>query len=236
MTRVPITPPDPRQSKDRKLERRDRRRPEVTVRTTRGEDFPAIGDICARVYPGLPPWDPSYLAGHRERFPEGQLVAVDAADDRVLGFAATLIVLWDDYDMQHSWNEVTGYGTFSTHDPQGRTLYGAEVFVDPRAQGLGVGKALYAARRTMCQRLNLKRIRAGARLRNYSHHADEMSADEYVERIIRGEMSDPTLSFQLRQGFRVLAVVPGYLPSDRDSLGWAAIIDWNNAEYQPRDD
>ena len=231
MTRVPILPPDPRESRQRPRESLESRRLEVAVRLTEERDFPAIGDICAKVYPGLPPWHPTYLAHHRRQFSQGQLVAVDPDTDRVLGFAATLIVLWDDYDMHHTWNEVTGEGTFSTHDPTGKTLYGAEVFVDPRAQGRGVGKALYAARRDLCRRLNLKRIRAGARLRNYSQHADEMSADEYVERIVRGRMSDPTLSFQLRQGFRVLAVVPGYLPSDRDSLGWAAIIDWNNASY-----
>ena len=45
---------------------------------------------------------------------------------------------------------------------------------------------------------------------------------------MRGEIGDPTLSFQLRQGFHVLAVVQGYLRNDPESLGYAAVIEWIN--------
>ena len=57
-----------------------------------------------------------------------------------------------------------------------------------------------------------------------------MSAEEYVVRVVRGEILGPTLSFQLRQGFHVLSVVHGYLPHDAESLGWAAVIEWLNEE------
>jgi len=72
------------------------------------------------------------------------------------------------------------------------------------------------------------RIRAGARLRGYHTHAGRMDAVEYATRVVRGEISDPTLSFQLRRGFRVLAVVEGYLRHDPESLGYAAVIEWIN--------
>ena len=39
---------------------------------------------------------------------------------------------------------------------------------------------------------------------------------------------DPTLSFQLSEGFQVLAVVSGYLRNDAESQGHAAIIEWLN--------
>ena len=57
---------------------------------------------------------------------------------------------------------------------------------------------------------------------------EEMSAEEYVKRVINGELKDPTLSFQLKEGFSVMAVVPDYLPHDKESLGYAAIIEWIN--------
>ena len=41
---------------------------------------------------------------------------------------------------------------------------------------------------------------------------------------------DPTLSFQLKEGFHVLAVVPHYLSDDPESLGYAAVIEWLNPE------
>jgi hypothetical protein len=38
-------------------------------------------------------------------------------------------------------------------------------------------------------------------------------------------LGDPTLSFQLRRGFDVIAVVSNYLRHDPESLGYAAIIE-----------
>jgi hypothetical protein len=57
-----------------------------------------------------------------------------------------------------------------------------------------------------------------------------MSPAEYVARVIRGELGDPVLSFQLGQGFEVLGVVADYLPGDTGSLGHAALIEWLNPE------
>jgi GNAT superfamily N-acetyltransferase len=163
-------------------------------------------------------------------FPAGQLVAVDLDAGRVVGMAASLIVTWDDYDVQASWRDFTDNGTFANHDPSGRTLYAADVMVDPRFRRRGIGSRLYAARRALLGWLGLTRIRSGARLRKYREHAAERSAEEYVARIVDGSIQDPTLSFQLRQGFRVLAVAPDYLPRDPKSLGYAAVVEWRDGE------
>jgi GNAT superfamily N-acetyltransferase len=154
-------------------------------------------------------------------------VALDA--ENVVGMAASLIVSWDDYEFDTTWRDFTAGGTFTNHDPtRGRTLYGAEVMVDPARQGQGIGSALYAARRTLTIRLNLRRIRAGARLRGYHRVAAHMTPAEYVAKIELGELTDPTLSFQLKHGFRIIAVVAGYLADDPESLGHAAVIEWLN--------
>jgi GNAT superfamily N-acetyltransferase len=68
--------------------------------------------------------------------------------------------------------------------------------VDPEWRGRGIGGRLYEARRELTMRLGLRRIRAGARLRGYHRVADTMTAVEYVRRVERGELRDPTLSFQ----------------------------------------
>jgi GNAT superfamily N-acetyltransferase len=145
--------------------------------------------------------------------------------------AASLIVLWDDYSITTTWRDFTDAGRFTNHDPaRGRTLYGAEVMVHPRRQGMGIGTQLYAARAALVRRLGLLRIRAGARLRGYHRHAATLSPEAYVARVVRGELRDPTLSFQLRQGFHVLAVVSGYLRYDPESGGNAAVIEWLNPD------
>jgi len=209
----------------------------ITVRPTRHEDFPGIFALCQQVYPGFIPWTEEYLASHLRVFPEGQLVALEQGTGRVVGMAASLIVSWDDYELQAKWGHFTADGMFTNHDPaHGRTLYGAEVMVWPGLQNRGVGSGLYRARRELVERLGLLRIRAGARLRGYHRHAAKMSAEEYVLRVLRKELRDPTLSFQLRRGFRVLAVVSGYLHHDPESLGHAAVIEWiNRKEARPED-
>lgn len=201
----------------------------VVVRQTRTADFEAITALTSEVYPGAPPWNIAQLTSHLEVFPEGQLVAV--LDDRIVGMAASLIILWDDYEASMTWKDFTAGGTFVNHDPEkGRTLYGAEIMVEPALQGRGVGKRLYAARRDLAKRLGLLRIRAGARLRGYHRYADRLSAEDYAIAVVQGRLSDPTLTFQLRQGFEALGVVSGYLKMDPESLGYAALIEWMNPE------
>lgn len=196
-------------------------------RNTQPRDFAEIIALCRRVYSESPAWTEAQLASHLRVFPEGQFVAL--RDGRVVGMAASLIVLWDDYETETPWRDFTDHGLFTNHDPErGRTLYAAEVMVDPDCQGCGVGTLLYTARSELVQRLGLLRIRAGARLRGYHRHADKLDAATYLEQVARGRLYDPTVSFQLRRGFRVLGLISGYLRHDHESLGNAASIEWLN--------
>lgn len=195
-----------------------------TVRHTRPEDFPAIVTLSSAIYGPESAWTPALLASHLEVFPEGQLVT--EVDGRVVGMAASLIVLWDDYSIATPWRDFTAGGTFTNHDPEhGHTLYGAEIMVDPAARGRGCGSAIYEARWALVERLNLLRVRAGARIRGYHRYAHSQSPEAYVRAVVAGELRDPTLSFQLARGFRVIGVSAGYLRFDRESQGHAAIIE-----------
>lgn len=201
----------------------------TVIRNTRPEDIPGIIALTTAVYPESRPWSETQLASHLKVFPEGQFVAVERDSKHIVGMAASLIIPWDDYEMELSWRDFTAGGMFTNHAPtRGRTLYGAEVMVNPDFQGGGVGKKLYRARRELVERLGLRRIRAGSRLRGFHRVADRMSAQEYVRQVVRGKLTDATLNFQLKQGFTVLAVISGYLRNDPESLGRAAVIEWKN--------
>jgi GNAT superfamily N-acetyltransferase len=203
----------------------------IVVRNTRPGDFPGIAELSREVYSGSPPWNEALLSSHLQIFPEGQFVALESDTNRVVGMAASLIILWDDYDMSMDWVSFTNGGSFTNHDPErGRTLYGAEIMVKPTMQRRGIGKKLYQARRELVERLGLLRIRAGARLRGYHRYAHRMTAEEYVSRVIQRKISDPTLSFQLREGFEVIGVVANYLHFDSESCGYAAVIEWLNPQ------
>jgi GNAT superfamily N-acetyltransferase len=214
----------------------------ILVRNTCVCDFPYIAELSGIVYQLSLPWSERQLSSHLKVFPEGQFVAFDEDLGRVVGMASSLIIHWEDYNIKESWCDFTDNGMFTNHDPlHGRTLYGADIMVHPSYQGRGIGGMLYKARRALVESLALLRIRAGGRLRGYYRYADRLTAEEYVIKVICGEITDPTLSFQLKQGFYVLDVVSGYLPEDPDSLGYAAVIEWINklvakpADYAGRD-
>ena len=208
----------------------------VYVRKTRPEDFPVIIDISRQIYDEKLIWTEEELQSHQEVFPEGQFVAVTRDTHEVVGTAMSLIVLWEDYDLEDDYIDFTADSTFRNHNPEGRTLYGAEVFVDQTRRGLGIGGALYEARKTLCRELGLLRIRAGARLPGFDDVADRLNIEDYVREVIAGRMYDPTLSFQLRQGFNVIGIASGYLAPDEESRNYAAVIEWLNTQAATEND
>lgn len=203
----------------------------VTVRPMTLADIEGVIALQKRAFPKMPPWTRRQIRRHLEYFPEGQLVAVDRTG-RVVGSASSLIIDWDPSQELASWSRITGNGTFKTHDPvHGRTLYGADIGVHPDSRGMGVGAALYEARRQLAVRHNLRRIVAGGRIPGYAAVAAELDAEAYVREVSAGRRKDPVLGFQLAQGFRVRGVIPGYLPCDKASAGYATLIEWSNPAY-----
>lgn len=201
----------------------------VTVRHTRDSDISSIISLQQRVYPQIPPWHEAVLRHQLEVFPQGQIVA--ELNGELVGAASSLIVMWDEWQVEHTWQEITARGSFNTHNPMGRTLYGAEVFVHPHKRGAGIGRALYQARRQVCRKMNLQRIIACGRLPGYHRYAAQMSAQLYAQKVVWGDIRDPVLSFQLHHGFHFCSAVGGYIPEDLDSLGYAALIVWLNPYY-----
>jgi hypothetical protein len=69
------------------------------------------------VYPDTPPWRSDQLSSHLRVFPEGQFVAVQGPEERVVGMAACCIVFWDHYHLLDSWETFTAGGLLTNHDP-----------------------------------------------------------------------------------------------------------------------
>lgn len=208
----------------------------IIIRQTQPGDFEHIIEMGRLIYSDYGTWSIKQLESHQQIFPQGQLVAVEEDTGELVGSSSSLIVLWDDYHIQDTWKDFTDNGMFTNHDTEGRTLYGADVMVHPHVQGRGIGKIMYKARRELTRSLGLRRIRAGARLRNYGKYQNEMTPEEYVRKIINGDLGDPTLSFQVKQGFRIIGVVRDYLHCDEESCGHAAVIEWVNHQVAQRKD
>jgi len=212
----------------------------IIVRATEPRDIEQIIDISQRTF-GKGAWMTSHIQSHLDVFPEGQLVAVDPVEDRVVGSASSLMINWDDYTFEADEDERTDDGFFTNHNPRGRTLWGAGVEVDPACRRMGIGKKIYKARRQVVRDLGLLRIRAGARLRGYSQYKHTLTPTEYAIQVVNRVIDDPTLTFQLHNGFRVIGVIHDHLADDPESCGHVAIIEWLNhrvasyVDYKDRD-
>ena len=206
----------------------------VTVRNTLPEDVPKIVNLQKESFPYLARygniWQPEELESHLRIFPEGQFVAVEP-DGKVVGSASTLIVSLDPQYAEHTWKEITANGMFTNHISDGDSLYGADISTHPKHRHEGIGGMLYDSRKELVVKLNLKRMIAGGRLFNYSEYANKMSPLEYADKVIKGELKDPVLSFELDNGFRFVKILPDYLDDVR-SLNYASFIEWLNPRYQ----
>src|SRR5919108_403752 len=75
------------------------------------------------------------------------------------------------------------------------------------------------------------KVIAGGRLYNYCEYAHILSPDEYVNKVVKGEIKDPVLSFDLKNGFGYIKILPEYIYDSR-SLNYAAFIEWLNPKYR----
>lgn len=206
--------------------------PTLVIRTTTLADAPAIAALSDRVYGAGSGYSTEMLLGQRERFPQGQLVAEYGG--AIVGFCATFRIDEAIAMAAHDWLTITGGGFASRHDPEGDWLYGMEVCVDPGYRNLRIGRRFYQRRRELCEDLNLKGIVFAGRLPGYSRWRKRTGGDieNYVGEVQAGALRDRALSFQLRNGFELIGVLPDYLPADRASGGYAAHLIWRNPKYR----
>jgi hypothetical protein len=58
-----------------------------------------------------------------------------------------------------------------------------------------------------------------------------MTPNEYIQKVIEGEIDEPVLGFQLKNGFKFIKVLPNYLKDNR-SVDYATFIEWKNPNYR----
>ncbi|MDH8677907.1 bifunctional GNAT family N-acetyltransferase/carbon-nitrogen hydrolase family protein [Fusibacter bizertensis] len=204
----------------------------LIIRQIQREDFKTIIELQKICFKNMIPWKIDQLESHLNIFPEGQFCV--EYDGVVIGSCSSLIVNFDEYNDQHSWDEITDGGYITNHNPDGYNLYGMEVMVHPDYRNMKIGKRLYEARQELAEQLNLKSIIIGGRIPGYKDYADQMSARAYTQQVKDLNIYDPILSFQLRCGFSLKRIIRKYMPDDKASLQYATLMEWNNIEYQSK--
>lgn len=205
--------------------RRSRMMP-IVIANTRPEHFAQLAAHQQLCFPTIPAEDwmtAEHFAAHLRLFPEGQHVALDG--ERVVAQSSTLRVSAELAFAPHTYRQITGANFFTTHDPAGEWLYGADMSVHPDYRGRRISSMLYDARKALIRRLGLRGMVAGGALPGYHHYAGRMSVEAYVAEVVAGRLVDPTLTTQLRNGFQVRGILPGYLGGG-DLVEDATLIVW----------
>jgi predicted amidohydrolase/GNAT superfamily N-acetyltransferase len=217
--------PRKRPASRQKSEKFGRRR--LEVRNARVKDIPGIAGLVRRVYDDMPAYTHGEIRGQINNFREGCFVAL--LDEQVIGYCATMQVAEALAFQDHDWDEITGNGFGSRHDPTGDWLYGYEMCVDPKVRGVRIGRRLYEERRALAEERDLKGIVFAGRMPNYRRNKRKVKGPkDYLDQVVAGKFHDPVLRFQLANGFEPERVIEDYLPEDKASEANAVMMVWRN--------
>ncbi len=201
----------------------------VNLEKGMGEELERIELAC---FPTANPRDllsRADIEAYAEVFPEGYFVAM--VDGRPVGMGAGIYLDFDFDHPEHTIASITGEHQCGNHDPDGAWYYGTDITVLPEHRGRGIGKLLYEKRKALVRRDGKRGIIAGGSLPGFFEHKTEMGIHEYVDKVVAGELTDPTLSFQMANGFEVRGLLPDYIEDEADD-GWAALIVWENPDVR----
>jgi GNAT superfamily N-acetyltransferase len=206
----------------------------IVIINTRPEDAADCHEIQRAAYPTLAIeslFTPQHVLNSIKIFPDGQFVAIDTATGRAVGMCSGILMHWEQAaDPSQSFDDVISHGWLSRHNPYGHYYYGVDISIAPSHRGRGIARLLYDARKNFCRLFNRKGIVFGGIMPGYAQHRHALSAQQYVDQVRTGALSDPTLTVQLRNGFEAHFLIPSYF-NDPPTDGWACFMSWHNPDY-----
>lgn len=203
----------------------------ITLRNLVIEDYPHLIEMQKICFPGMLPWKVEQIKSQLAIFPEGQLVV--EFNGKIIASSSSLIIDFDLHSSKHSWEEISDNGFIRNHTPDGDTLYGIEIMVHPDFRGMKLSRRLYEARKEYCRTHNLKRIIIGGRLPGYKEFDKEKGIEDYIDKVTRKVLYDPVLTTQISNGFVIKRLIKEYLTADKESEGYATLLEWVNLGYSP---
>jgi GNAT superfamily N-acetyltransferase len=195
----------------------------IVVMNTQPEHAAALEELQKIVFPTLHPSSlmrKEHYLNHIRIFQDGQFVALHK--DRVIGMT-TSIRYHLTTNSFHTFNDVLDGGFLNTHEPDGEWLYGMDIGTHPDFRGKGIATFLYDARQATVHKLRLKGQFTYGMLSGFGAQQKKMSAEEYYQKVINHEIKDPTVSRQMKNGFRPHGLVAGYV-DDPVCAGYCAFL------------
>jgi len=199
------------------------------IRNYTENDFDQLIQIQKEAFPPPFPeellWNTEQLTNHINLFPDGALCV--EIGGRIVGSITGLIVQLDNGDEDHSWADITDNGYIRNHNPEGNTLYIVDICISPAYRKLGLGKWMMQSMYETVVQSGLERLLGGGRMPGYHLHSADITIDQYVGKVLQGELKDPVVSFLLRCGRTPVRPVANYL-EDEESLNYGMLMEWKN--------
>lgn len=199
------------------------------IRNYTESDFEGMRRIQLESFPPPFPqellWNKEQISNHISLFPEGALCI--EINGELAGSMTGMVVDYEPEHPNHTWEEITDCGYIRNHNPKGNTLYVVDIGVRPEFRKLGLGKWLILSMYDVVVEKKFERLLGGARMPGYHAKAKEMTPEQYVQGVMKGELKDPVITFLLRCGRIPVKVAANYL-DDEESLNFATLMEWKN--------
>ncbi|GAB3739065.1 GNAT family N-acetyltransferase [Spirosoma lituiforme] len=163
--------------------------------------------------------------------PSGQLTAW--VGNQLVGVNLTRKVPAYRYGDGHT--EATAFDTtLFVEDAQlADSLYSLDLVVLPSFRKLQIGKALHEQLMQQAFAEGFTYVIGLSRLNGYHRYQQQLSAEEYVQKVLARELTDPSLTFNLQFDPRVMGVVKNCIPRDTKSCGYAVVLHVINPRFTP---
>lgn len=162
--------------------------------------------------------------------PDGFLVAADRSG-KVVGYGMS--IRRNPAGVVDRWDQDTGGGTCSAHEPDGQVLYGVSL----ASGSIGAGAAICLASRISAERSDgVRQVWIYARLRGFrqwsidNNEPPGASIEQQLQEYVQARVDDVQMFYE-RCGMSLRRGVCDYLPADDQSLSCAAHMVWQRPSF-----
>ena len=195
------------------------------------EDYDGLIALFDDAYAGI---DDNYASAEdmvdlMNHFPDGQIVA--ELDGEIVGVILSLHCKYAQFSQPQRMADIYNPDLFASHSENADSLFALEILVKSTHHRKGIGKMLNAALTKTLERHNLRAFIGISRLSGYGQYQSQFGPEEYVRKVVSGELNDPSLSYNVSNGMMPTQVVPQYYPADHASAGYGTIVIQPNPHY-----
>lgn len=205
---------------------------EITYTILRHDLCQAVAELLEICFPLMPIEDQytkEELEEVAEVFPVGTIVALDGT--QVVGMGTGIFTDLDFDNLPPTENNLL-YDADDRlrHDDNGDFYYGSDMAVHPAYRRRGIGRQIYNRRKQLVINNAKRGFVAAAVLPGYADYKQEIDIHAYLKKVKNGDLFDPTLSMQMRNGFKIIRPIKDFFVYPK-SDNWSALIRWDNPDY-----